>query len=106
LVPDISIDPVRSRLSITSTMPPLATAVEAWFNVVELIPITFQNVVARETTPVTCIVSLLPAVSEALLQKVNVVAGVVFVAVAQAQVIVFGDVPVVTLVSAPGVATV
>src|SRR5262245_41490794 len=42
-VPFTSIDFVRSRLSITSTMPPVETAVDVRFNVVLLIPMTFQK---------------------------------------------------------------
>ena len=65
LVPDISIEPVRSRLSITSTMPPVETAVALWVIVVLLIPITFQKLVGFTTVPDTCIVSFDAPVTDA-----------------------------------------
>lgn len=61
-VPFTTIDAVRSRLSITSTMPPLATAVDVRFKVVELMPTTFQELVGFTSVPSTYIVSWLAPV--------------------------------------------
>src|SRR5688572_18941527 len=70
----MSIDRLRSRLSITSTIPPLATAVDTRVRVVVLIPMTRQKRVGFTTVPVTCIVSLIApdASSDADRQNLNV----------------------------------